>query len=87
MLFRSDYGTSKPIEGILKQGDVVLVVEDVVTSGGQLIEAVRSLRQAGAEVERVVAVIDRQEGAREAIEAEGLAFEALLTKSDLGIGS
>ena len=84
---KKDYGTSKPIEGTIEEGDVVLLVEDVVTSGGQLIEATKALRAAGAEVERVVAVIDRQEGAREAIEADGLVFDSLLTKGDLGIGS
>ncbi len=83
---KKDYGTSKPIEGRLEKGDVVLLVEDVVTTGGQLLEAAKTLEEAGAKIERIVAVIDRGEGGRENIEAAGHSFESILTKSDLGIG-
>ena len=82
---KKDYGTSKPIEGLLKKGEAVLLVEDVVTSGGQLLEAAKTLEEAGARVERIVAVIDRGEGGRENIEAAGYSFESILTKGDLGI--
>lgn len=82
---RKDYGTQKMYEGRLEKGDRVLLVEDVATTGGQVIEAARTLAEAGATVERIVAVIDRQEGARENIEAAGYAFAALMTKRDLGI--
>lgn len=83
---KKDYGTSKPIEGKLEAGDVVVLVEDVVTSGGQVLEAAKTLEEAGAKVERIVAVIDRAEGGREKIEQAGYAFESILTKADLGIG-
>ena len=82
---KKDYGTSKQLEGRLDAGDVVLLVEDVVTTGGQLLEAARALTHAGAEVERIVAVIDREQGAREHIEAAGWRFDALFTKTELGI--
>ncbi|MEM9754309.1 MAG: phosphoribosyltransferase family protein, partial [Planctomycetota bacterium] len=83
---KKDYGTAKRFEGVLKPGDRVLITEDIATSGGQSIEAARLLRdEVGADVVKVVVVIDREEGAREAIEAAGFAFEALFTKSDLGI--
>ena len=57
----------------------------MATSGGQAIEAAKTLKEAGAEVDRIVAVIDRLEGARENIEKAGLAFDSLLTTDDLGI--
>jgi orotate phosphoribosyltransferase len=72
-------------EGRLEAGDRVLLVEDIATTGGQVIEAARTITEAGATVERIVAVIDRQEGARENIESAGYAFAALMTKADLGI--
>lgn len=82
---KKDYGTAKLIEGTLKEGDRIVIVEDVATSGGQVLEAARTLEAAGGRVEKIVAVIDRQEGARENIEAAGFAFASLLTRADLGI--
>lgn len=82
---KSDYGLAKPLEGRLDAEDRVLLVEDIATSGGQAIEAARTLVEAGATVERIVAVIDRLEGARAAIGGAGYAFDALFTSRDLGI--
>lgn len=82
---KKDYGTGKPFEGKLTDGDSVLLVEDIATTGGQVLEAARLIRDIGARVERIVAVIDRQEGARENIEQAGFVFESLFTKADLGI--
>jgi orotate phosphoribosyltransferase len=82
---KKDYGTQKMYEGAIKKGDTVLLVEDVATTGGQVLEAARVITSLGASVEKIVAVIDRQEGARENIESAGYMFEALLTKTDLGI--
>ena len=82
---KKDYGTARQLEGKLEPGDRVLIVEDVATTGGQVLEAANVLRQAGATVAGIVAVIDRQEGAREHIEQAGFRFDALLTKGDLGI--
>ena len=82
---KKTYGTGKQMEGKLDPGDRVMIVEDIVTSGGQVLEAVQVIRGAAAEVAKIVVVIDREEGAREKIEAAGLAFHSLLTKSDLGI--
>lgn len=79
------YGTGKLIEGKLEAGERVLLVEDVATSGGQAIEAVKTLRDAGATVDRIVVAIDRLEGARESIESAGLHFESLFTTADFGI--
>ena len=82
---KADYGTGKLIEGRLNRGERVLLVEDIVTSGGQAIEAVRVLHEQGAIVQKLVAVIDREEGGRQAIEKAGIPFESLFTSSMLGI--
>jgi orotate phosphoribosyltransferase len=82
---KKDYGTAKQIEGVLNPGDHVLIVEDVLTTGGQVLEAAKTLTDVGAMIERIVAVIDRMEGARENIERAGFVFESLFTSKDLGI--
>jgi len=82
---KKDYGTSKLIEGTLLAGDVVLLVEDIATTGGQVLEAAKVITGMGATVDKIVAVIDRQEGARENIEKAGFVFESILTRADLGI--
>jgi orotate phosphoribosyltransferase len=82
---KKDYGTARQIEGRLDAGDHVMIVEDIATTGGQVLEAARTLQERGAKISTIVAVIDRQEGARENIESAGLAFDALLTKADLGL--
>jgi len=82
---KADYGTGKLIEGRLEAGERVVLVEDIATSGGQAVEAVKTLRGAGAVVDTVVVVIDRQEGGRAVVEAAGCRFEALFTREDLGI--
>lgn len=80
-----DYGTGKQIEGAPVAGKRILLVEDVGTTGGAALEAAEALVRAGATVTRIVFAIDRMQGAREGVERAGFAFEALLTKQDLGI--
>jgi len=82
---KKDYGTAKQLEGKLNAGERIVIVEDVVTTGGQTLEAAKVIKEAGAEVVKIVVVIDRQEGARENIEGAGFEMAALFTKSDLGI--
>jgi orotate phosphoribosyltransferase len=82
---KKDYGTSKQFEGPNPAGKRVLLVEDIATTGGQVLEAAKGLKEAGAVVVKIIAVIDRQEGARENIEGAGFGFASLFTKSDLGI--
>ena len=84
---KKDYGTKKPFEGKLSDADSVLLVEDIATTGGQVLEAAKLITEIGAKVERIVAVIDRQEGARENTQQAGFTFESLFTKADLGIKS
>ncbi|MGH7591437.1 MAG: orotate phosphoribosyltransferase [Gemmatimonadales bacterium] len=80
-----DHGTGRLIEGNLSAGDPVVVVEDVITSGGSALQAVRSVEAAGAKVLGVLAVVDREEGGRAAIEAAGYPVHALITASLLGL--
>jgi orotate phosphoribosyltransferase len=82
---KKGYGTDKLIEGVLKKGDMVLLVEDIATTGGQVLEAAKVLTEAGATVKKIVCVIDRKQGAEENITAAGYKFESILTKNDLGI--
>ena len=82
---KKGYGTGKMVEGLLKEGDVVLLVEDIATTGGQVLEAAKVITAAGAKVKKIVCVIDRKQGAQENITGAGYAFESILTKSDLGI--
>lgn len=77
------HGTGRLIEGPFREGDRVVIVEDVITSGGSALRAAEAVRAAGGEVAGVLAVVDREEGGREAIEAEGLAVRALARASDI----
>lgn len=82
---KKDYGTAKRIEGVFEPGERAVFIEDVTTSGGQAIEAVGVLREAGLIVPCVITTIDREEGARAAIEAGDVRFRALLRRAMLGI--
>jgi orotate phosphoribosyltransferase len=74
------HGTGAWLEGPLPPtGARITVLEDVVTSGGSALKAVRQLREAGYTVERVVAIVDRQEGGAAALEAEGLTLRPLFS--------
>jgi orotate phosphoribosyltransferase len=82
---KKGYGTGKLVEGVLKPGDIILLVEDIATTGGQVLEAAKVITEAGAKVKKIVAVIDRKQGAAENITQAGYKFESILTKDDLGI--
>ncbi len=82
---KKEYGTAKQVEGDVLEGERVVFVEDVATTGGQALEAVDVLKGLGAQVPAIVSVIDREEGARENIEGAGVRFHALFTKRDLGV--
>jgi orotate phosphoribosyltransferase len=77
------YGTARLSEGAEVAGRRVLVVEDVVTSGGQVVISTGELRKLGAHVDHALCVIDRQEGGARALSAEGIQLRALLTRADL----
>jgi len=77
------HGTGKRVEGPFVAGDHVVVVEDVITTGGSALTAVEAIRAEGGHVIGVLAVVDREEGGREALEAAGLSVRALATASEL----
>ena len=80
---KKEYGTAKQLEGVLVAGDKVVIVEDVATTGGQALEAAKVIQDLGGVVTHIIATIDRMEGARENIEAAGIAFESLFTVKEL----
>jgi orotate phosphoribosyltransferase len=82
---RKDYGSAKQVEGILNPGETVVIVEDIMTTGGQVLEAAKVLQGMDVKIDRIVGVIDRLEGARQNIESAGFRFESLFTTKDLGI--
>jgi len=81
---RKDHGSAKRIEGdkALRPGLRVALLEDVVTTGGSSLKALEVLRDAGCEMAGIIALVDRQEGGREAIEAAGVRLVTLATKRD-----
>jgi orotate phosphoribosyltransferase len=81
------YGKGKRIEGPVRAGEHVVIVEDVVTTGGSSLQAIDACREAGLIVEGVMAVIDRLDGAADTFTSMGLPFRPLLTIRDLGLES
>ncbi|WP_329140385.1 orotate phosphoribosyltransferase [Streptomyces sp. NBC_01476] len=77
------YGTCRLAEGAEVTGRRVAVVEDVVTSGGQIVLSTADLRGLGARIDTAVCVIDREQGGAEALAAEGIGLISLLTAADL----
>lgn len=77
------YGTARLAEGAEVKGRRVLVVEDVVTSGGQIAISTRHLREMGAEIGHALCVIDRQEGGVGMLAADEISLHALLTREEL----
>ena len=79
---QKQHGSGKQVEGILPIGAKLVVVEDVVTTGGSTLRTINILRSEGYTVLKVIALIDRLEGGAERIVAEGISFEALYTMDD-----
>lgn len=79
------HGTGRLVEGPLEPGMVVAIVEDVATTGGSALKAVDAVEALGCRVARVIAVLDRLEGAAEAFRDRDLEFRALVTIRDLGV--
>jgi orotate phosphoribosyltransferase len=77
------HGTGKQVEGPLASGDRVVIVEDVITTGGSAARAVEAVRREGATVLGVLAVVDREEGGRAQLEAMGLSVRSLATATEI----
>jgi orotate phosphoribosyltransferase len=80
-----DYATRKTIEGELNAGDRIVVVEDILTTGAAAVHAADAVKEAGGRILKIVAVVDREEGAAERIAAAGYGYEPLFRRSDLGV--
>ena len=79
------HGTKRRIEGNFVPGTVVVVAEDVITSGGSALQAIRAVEEEGGTVLGVIAVVDREEGGRAAIERAGYSVVSLATATSLGL--
>lgn len=77
------HGTGRRIEGRFASGFDVVVVEDVLTTGGSALTAVEAVKEAGGRILGVLVVVDREEGGRSAIEAQGIEVVSLTTSTDL----
>lgn len=78
-----EYGTCQFVEGAEVKGKKLLIVEDVVTSGGQIIISTNDLRKQGAIIEKAICVIDREAGGIEKLQDAGIALNALFTMTEL----
>ena len=78
-----DYGTQNRLEGVFEPGELVCLVEDVVTSGGAAVEAVRALREAGLRCRTATCVVDREEGGADALAREAVRLRPLFGVSQL----
>ena len=77
------HGTGKVIEGPFESGDRVAIIEDVITTGGSALRAADAVRAAGGDIAGVLALVDREEGGREALEAAGLQVVAMATAGEI----
>ncbi|MEN8264812.1 MAG: phosphoribosyltransferase family protein, partial [Nitrospirota bacterium] len=77
------HGTMLWVEGNVKEGDRVVIIEDVITTGGSTIKAIDRAKKCGLKIQGVVVLIDRLEGGKKAIESHGIKVEVLLTKDEI----
>ncbi len=77
------YGTANRLEGVYEPGDLVCLIEDVVTSGGALAASVAALREGGLEVRNAICVVDREEGGADALARIGVRLRSLYRAGDL----
>lgn len=77
-----DHGTGNRIDGYLEAGAEAVLIEDVTTTGGSVMESVEAVRARGCTVRRILSILDRNEGARERLAGEGLALDWIFEKAD-----
>jgi orotate phosphoribosyltransferase len=80
------HGTGRFVEGPFREGESIAIVEDVITTGGSSLSAIERCEAVGLKVQRVLAIVDRLEGGREAFAERGYALMTLFTIKDFGIG-
>jgi orotate phosphoribosyltransferase len=77
------YGTANRLEGAFEEGELVCLIEDIVTSGGALVEAISAVREAGLVVRSAVCVIDREEGGADALARHAVRLRPLFRAGEL----
>jgi orotate phosphoribosyltransferase len=77
------HGTMQWIEGNITKGDRAVIVDDVITTGKSTIEAITRARETGLDIVKVIALIDRQEGGREAVEQSGYKLDSVITREEV----
>ena len=80
-----EHGKGRDVEGPVEPGDSVVIVEDVVTTGGSSLLAIEKVKAFGLKVQGVIAIVDRLEGGAEAFAKQGYQLQTLLTVRDFGI--
>lgn len=78
-----DYGTKKRVEGLFEAGQTCLILEDVITTGGSIIETCQTLKEEGLKVTDAIVIVDRQQGARAHLEEKGIHVQSLTTLTEL----
>lgn len=78
-----EHGTKRSVEGVFTAGQSCLVIEDVISTGGSILETVTDLERGGLCVRNVAVIIDRQQGGKEHLEAKGIEVRCLLTLSEI----
>lgn len=77
------YGTGKLVEGIVKNGMKILLVDDVATTGGSVINGIRALKDAGAKISDCYVIVNRMEGAQQALQKEGVTLHQIFNISEI----
>ena len=78
-------GISNKIDGNLKSDSNVVIVDDVTTTGGSIMDAINEVKKAGCEVVKVITIVDRGQGAKEKLAKDGIELDALFTAKDFGL--
>ena len=79
------HGTMKAIEGNLEPKSKVAIVDDVATTGGSIIKTIKAVEEQGCTVQRVIVLVDREEGAKENLAEKGYKLESIFSRKDLGV--
>jgi orotate phosphoribosyltransferase len=80
---KKDHGTAQKIDGAFKPNTTVVLIEDVTTKGGSVMQAVRAVRAQGATIKKIITIVDREEGATANLQKEGLVLAPIFTTSEL----
>jgi orotate phosphoribosyltransferase len=78
-----DYGKKKLIEGIIEEGDNVLLIDDLITDGGSKLPAIKAVEEAGGKVEGILVILDREQGGKDTLEKEGYSLYSLMKVTEV----